>query len=196
MTTVKKITRRLIARKLSKGFVAGLIGGLAASVVMNQFQKTLSKLFGEVEKPHGAQSLQAGSPQHGAGAELREMGLDNPDDNAAERTANIVAAKWFDRRLSEDEKHVAGTVAHYAFGASTGAIYGVSAEVVAEVAAGAGLPFGAAVWLMADEVVVPAFGLSKLPTDYPLSKHAYALASHLVYGLTTDLVRKAVRRAL
>ena len=196
MTKVKKITRRLIARKLSKGFAAGVIGGLAASVVMNQFQKTLGKLFGEDEKPHGAQSLQAGSPQHGAGAELRKMGLDNPDDNAAERTANIVAAKLLDRRLSEDEKHVAGAVAHYAFGASAGAVYGVSAEVVSEITAGAGLPFGAAVWLMADEGVVPAFGLSKLPTDYPLSKHAYALASHLVYGLTTDLVRKAVRRAL
>ncbi len=29
----------------------------------------------------------------------------------------------------------------------------------------------------------------------PVSKHAYALASHFVYGLTTDIVRRVVRRA-
>ena len=39
-------------------------------------------------------------------------------------------------------------------------------------------------------------GLSKPPTEVPVSKHVYALASHFVYGLTTDLVRRAVRSAL
>ncbi len=61
---------------------------------------------------------------------------------------------------------------------------------------GAGLPFGSAVWAIADDVVVPALGLSKSPTAYPLSTHAYALTSHWVYGLTTELVRKAVRKIL
>jgi uncharacterized membrane protein YagU involved in acid resistance len=59
-----------------------------------------------------------------------------------------------------------------------------------------GLPFGAAVWLGADEVAVPAFGLSKAPMEYPASTHASALAAHLVYGLTVDVVRRAVRAAL
>jgi hypothetical protein len=44
--------------------------------------------------------------------------------------------------------------------------------------------------------VLPALGLSKPTTEYPLSTHAYALASHLVYGLTTEIVRGAVRGAL
>jgi len=39
-------------------------------------------------------------------------------------------------------------------------------------------------------------GLKKPPTEYPLSEHAYALASHLVYGLTTEMVRGAVRNVL
>ena len=61
---------------------------------------------------------------------------------------------------------------------------------------GEGLPFGAAVWVIADEGVVPALGLSRKSTDYPASIHAYSFASHLVYGLTTELVRRAVRKAL
>jgi hypothetical protein len=43
---------------------------------------------------------------------------------------------------------------------------------------------------------VPALGLSKSSEEYPLSIHAYALTSHLVYGLTTEVVRRAVRKAL
>jgi hypothetical protein len=45
-------------------------------------------------------------------------------------------------------------------------------------------------------VAVPALGLSKKPTESPAAVHAYALASHAVYGLTTDLVRRAVLRAI
>ena len=32
--------------------------------------------------------------------------------------------------------------------------------------------------------------------EYPLSKHAYALASHVVYGVTSEVVRQVVRKAL
>ena len=83
---------------------------------------------------------------------------------------------------------------HYAFGASTGAVYGAMAELAPGVTAGSGLMFGAAVWVVADEAIVPALGLSKPPTEYPLSVHAYALSAHLVYGLTAEITRRAVRR--
>jgi len=49
---------------------------------------------------------------------------------------------------------------------------------------------------MRDEGVVPAFGLSKSPAQYPLAIHAYALAAHLVYGLTTEVAQKVTRRRL
>ena len=49
---------------------------------------------------------------------------------------------------------------------------------------------------LADEVTVPLLGLSKSPTQYSISKHAYALASHCVYGLTIEVVRRAVRNAM
>jgi uncharacterized membrane protein YagU involved in acid resistance len=76
------------------------------------------------------------------------------------------------------------------------ALYGAAAEFAPGVTTGEGALFGAAVWVTADEGVVPLLGLSKSPTEYPLSIHAYALASHLVYGLTTEVVRRAVRGAL
>jgi hypothetical protein len=179
-----------------KGVAAGVAGGLVASVVMNQFQSALSKLMSNEERSHGAQSQQQGSPDHGIGKALQERGSDEPDDNAAVRAGNAIGEFVFDEKLTKSEKETAGTVAHYAMGAASGAIYGAFTELAPEVSIGEGVPFGAAVWLIADEGIVPAIGLSKSAKNYPLSTHAYALASHLVYGLTTELVRKAVRRAL
>lgn len=179
-----------------KGLAAGVVGGLAASVVMNGFQSLLGKLTAGVERSHGAQSLQQGSPQHGIGRELEKQGRDDARDDAAMRLANAISIGLFDHELTRSEKDTSGTALHYAYGISMGGLYGAAAELVPGVTAGAGLPYGALVWVTADEGVTPALGLSKSPTEYPLSIHAYALASHLVYGLTTEVVRRAVRRAL
>ena len=46
------------------------------------------------------------------------------------------------------------------------------------------------------EAVVPALGLSKPPTEYPLSNHLYSLASHFVYGASTEATRRLARRLL
>jgi hypothetical protein len=190
---------RIIGRKkheLWKGMAAGAAGGLVASWVMNQFQSLWSRKTRGIERPHGAQSLQQGSPQHGVARELQERGSDHESDNATVRVARLVSEEVFGHRLAESEKEVGGAIAHYAMGATSGAIYGAAAELLPAATAGVGLPFGAAVWLVADELVVPALGLSKPPTAYPPSMHAYALASHLVYGLTTEMARRAARRAL
>jgi hypothetical protein len=181
---------------LWKGLAAGTVGGLAASWVMNQFQSLWSRQTHGIERSHGAQSLQQGSPHHGVARELQQRDSDQAEDDATVRIAKAVSEGVFGHKLAAHEKEAAGAVAHYAMGATSGAIYGALAELSPATTAGAGLPFGAAVWLVADEGLVPALGLSKPPTEYPLSTHAYALSSHLVYGLATELVRRAVRQAL
>lgn len=179
-----------------KGLAAGVVGGLVASLVMNKFQALLSKLAAGEERSHGAQSQQQGHPLRGIGRELQRQGKDDADDDAAERLANAVSVAVSDQELTESAKETAGTALHYAMGVTSGAIYGVAAEIIPGATIGAGLPFGAAVWLVADEGIVPAVGLSKSPTEYPLSIHAYSIASHLVFGLTTELVRRAVRNTM
>lgn len=188
--------RRGERQSVWKGLAAGVVGGLAAAAVMNRFQALWGKLAEGEERSHGAQSLQQGSPRHGVGLELRAEGKDEQTDDATERLANAVSVKLFDRELTESQKDAAGTAFHYAMGATSGALYGAVAEVAPGATAGAGLPFGVAVWIVADEGLVPAAGLSKSPAEYPLSIHAYSFASHLVFGLTAEVVRRAVRGAL
>ena len=190
------MTGRRAEGEVLKGLAAGVLGGLVASAVMNQFQSLWSSLLKGEERAHGAQSLQQGTPQQGIGAELQAEGKDEEEDDAAERLANAISVGVSGHELSEHEKAVAGTAFHYAMGMTSGALYGAVAEIIPEVKVGAGVPFGVAVWAIADEGIVPAVGLSKSPEEYPPSIHAYALASHLVFGVTTELVRRAVRKAL
>lgn len=160
-----------------KGLAAGLVGGLAASLVMNQFQALLGKLSVGAEKSHGAQSLQQGVSHHGAGRMLQEHDSDEEQDDAVERLANTIFVGVFDHELTKSEKDTAGTVLHYDYGISMGGFYGAVAELAPGITAGAGLPYGALIWITADEGVVPALGLSKSPTKYPLSISKFDLVA-------------------
>jgi putative membrane protein len=165
-----------------KGVAAGVVGGLVASWVMNLFQAGVKKVQEKVEE-------NGGKPQASEGDQ-------NGGEDATVKTAKKVSRGVFHHELSPEAKKVAGPAVHYAMGAVSGGIYGAVAELAPVTAMGAGLPFGAAVWLAADEVAVPAFGLSKPPNQVPAMVHAQALGSHLVYGLTTDMVRRALLRVL
>ncbi len=164
-----------------KGLAAGIAGGLLASLVMNQFQALVKK---------AAES--GGANGKGAKSKKKESG----GDDATVQAASAISEGLFNHRLAKEEKKVAGPVVHYAMGATMGALYGMLAEVDTRLTLGVGVPFGAAVWLAADEVAVPALGFGPPPLETPASTHASALASHAVYGLTTDLVRRALRRVM
>jgi len=169
--------------------VAGLAGGLLASWTMNQFQAAWTRIAEGREKSHGAQSMQ---PSEGSQGE-QDTG---DQDDATVKTAKIISRNVLGHELQQSEKETAGAAVHYAFGTLTGGLYGALAEVTPQVTTATGLPFGAGFWLLADEISVPLLGLSKGPTEYPVSTHVYALASHLVYGVTAELGRRAVRQVL
>jgi putative membrane protein len=170
-------------RHLWKGVLTGAAGGLAAAWVMNQFQTGWGKATKALE--------QSKTPQ----GEQERQSNDDAED-ATMITAGKISEKVFNHSLSREEKKKLGPVIHYAFGASVGAVYGALAEVDHRATVGAGLPYGAAVFVGADEIAVPAFGLSKSPKEYPASAHIYGLASHLVYGLSLEMARRGIRRMM
>jgi hypothetical protein len=51
--------------------------------------------------------------------------------------------------------------------------------------------FGSALFLGADEMAVPALGLVEASASPP--SHLYGWASHMVYGLTAEFVRRQIR---
>ena len=183
-------TREGDDRNVWKGFAAGLIAGLIASWTMNRFQDVWSKLA------EGTATPPAKQPENALSQSATQHSKPEPQDDTTVRAASAVSEGLFHHKLTQGEKKIAGPAVHYILGTGVGGLYGAGAEIVPEVTAGAGLPFGAAFWLVVDEGAVPLLGLSEGPTAYPLSTHAYALSSHFVYGLTAEIVRRAVRNAL
>jgi len=176
---------------------AGLVGGLVATVVMTQFQTVAGKYLEDSEESQGDQSSQEES-SHKANASGKDSNhkQEQEDDDATTKLAGIIAKRVFHRELSKPEKKKAGSVIHYAFGSVVGALYGAVAELQPEVTTGNGLVWGTGVWATADETALPMLGLSESPAQQPLSIHAYALSSHLVYGGTLEMVRSMLRKRL
>lgn len=112
------------------------------------------------------------------------------------KVAGKISEKVLHRSLSQREKKQGGSFVHYAFGTAIGGLYGVMTEASPHAKRGFGLPFGTALFVGADEVAVPVLGLSPSPLATKAQDHIYALASHFVYGATTELVRRGVRACL
>ena len=185
-----------------KGFTAGLIGGLVASLTMNRFQDVWSQVAKVIETCPGNQ-FHGVSGEHAEGGEetsgtqdLEVCSKPEVPDDTTVRAASAISERIFNHKLTASEKKIAGTAVHSLLGTGVGGLYGVAAEKAPNVSAAAGLPFGAVFWLVVDEGAVPLLGLSKGPMAYPPSIHAYALSSHFVYGITAEVVRRAVRGAL
>lgn len=77
-------------------------------------------------------------------------------------------------------KTLEGMAVHYAFGAANGVLHGALSEYKPKARVEGRTAFGAGLWAVADEIAVPALGLSKPPRVQPASTHLYGLASHLV----------------
>ena len=175
MTEVSKKPR------IGRSVLVGLIAGLAASWTMNRFQglwMTVSSTDDAKEKELEREDSQV---------------ADEDRDDATVKAASFVSEGLFDHKLTRAEKKIAGPAVHYAVGGLGGIVYCLASEFFPEVARGFGLPYGTAFWLVVDEGMVPLLGLSKGPTEYPLSTHAYALASHLVFGATAEATRRWLR---
>lgn len=119
-------------------------------------------------------------------------GQSSEDEAVTAKIAEAGSQRLLGHALTHAGKKIAAPVVHYAIGGASGAAYGALAEVLPAAASGAGALFGAMLWITADEVMGPALGFAKRPAEYPISTHGKALAAHLVYGVATELVRRAL----
>jgi len=172
-------------RNVAAGVVAGLVGGLVGTWAMSEFQALWSKT---VDGAHDPDTASAGGRHDARDWQERVEG-----NNANELAADKIGRGTIGRPLTREELEAAAPALHYAFGATMGAVYGGLREISPSVRSMGGTGWGTAVWAGADAIAVPLLGLSRPKSDYPLETHAQSYAAHVVYGLTTELVRRSVR---
>jgi hypothetical protein len=185
---------RLPARRLrpdadlGQRWLIGFAGGLVASLAMNLFSRAVAAA-GDGREAAGAAP---GQDRQGRGVQPPQA-EHAAEDDAAVRVGAVAYRALTGNAPSRASRPWLGTAAHYAFGATVGACYAVMAKRLPVIRAGRGTAYGTAVWMVADEMVMPILGLSRGPRQLAAGVHAYALAGHWVYGLALDA---AVRTGL
>jgi Protein of unknown function (DUF1440) len=181
--------RRNSAAGLAQQSVVGFVGGLLAGAVMNIFSRAVTSAT------HGREGSGAapGSNRVGRGAQPPQA-QGAADDDAAVRVGTAAYRAVTGSAPNRAARRRLGTMAHYVFSGALGACYALVARRLPIVRAGHGIAYGTAVWILADEMVIPLLDLSRGPRQLPPGVHAYALAGHWVYGFALESsVRSASR---
>ena len=162
---------------LLRGVFAGVVGGLVASWVMNQYFVAVARATEAITEQPQQQDQKEG-------------------EDSTQLVADAIASRVIGRHLDKEEREKAGPILHYAFGALMGGVYGGIAEYSSSVRNDFGTLFGSVLFVGAHEIAVPALGFGKPPTQQPVSDQLSHWAGHVVYGATAELVRFGVRQIL
>ena len=162
-----------------RGVLAGVAGGLVAGWVMNQWSAGPgAALNKQLETPEEQQQLSEGSD----------------GEDATMKTADKLSAiAHGGQHLTHEERSKDGPIVHYTYAALMGGVYGGLAEYSSVVRSGFGMVYSTALFVGGDLIAVPALGLSKPLSAFPPASFANPFTAHLVYGATTELVRRVIR---
>jgi len=165
------------------GLIVGAISGLTGTVVMTQFQNIWNKISEDVHKSRAEDEARPAQEQK---------------EDSTMKVAGKISEK-IGRPLSRAERKKAGPWIHYAFGTTVGAVFGLAMESGPASAAAinpafAGAGYGAAIFLAAHEIAVPALKLSSNPLEEPIAEQFAEFVSHLIYGIGTALTYNSIDR--
>jgi hypothetical protein len=145
-----------------RGAIAGAIGTYAMDVVTTALVRAQSPEDAERERaaqPNGRSSV----------------------GNLIDRAEDALGA-----RLPEESRPLAAQAVHYGLGILPGALYGAFRRRLPAIAAGSGLLYGLAIFVLNDEVMNTELGLAGSYAAYPMSSHLRGALGHAVLGITTD----------
>ena len=174
--------------------LAGVVGGVVGTWAMataNAVWTSLTPVPGDPdlarERAMRLRNAGVGAGRH-AQAEPRshQRGV-----SPGERMVETLARQVTSAPVPPAARERLGSALHYGFGATAGAVYGLLARRWPGVTAGGGLAYGTGVWLLADELMLPAMGFADPPHRSPARRHAYALVGHWAYGAALECVRRA-----
>lgn len=81
-------------------------------------------------------------------------------------------------------------------GATVGAIYGYGKRDKEDVNMVDGVILGATTWASTHETSLPLMGLEKSPNKIPVKTQVHELFAHVIFGVTTEIVRGLVNEKL
>lgn len=98
--------------------------------------------------------------------------------------------------ISVENEALAEQLVNFPVGASVGAAYGYGKKDKDELRVIDGVILGGTTWFTTHETSLPLLGLEENPKDIPIKTQANELFAHVLFGVTTELVRSFVSKKL
>lgn len=161
---------RSVSQSVNGGqsLVKGMLAGMVGGLVAMAVKSVAEKLYSPKSNTR---------PGPEAGLANRVSGADGHAQTATERAV------------------AEGTI-HWSFGALTGAAYGGLAEYFPAATSKDGASFGVALAALTQEGALPSLGFSAKPGNQTVGERASEMSTDVVYGLTTETVRRVIRKLL
>jgi putative membrane protein len=119
-----------------------------------------------------------------------------PRTNGEPEPPDVLVDKVAGHEVQGAQKTMATEAIHWTFGAVAGAAYGGLAEFYPAATAREGANFGMTLMALTHEGALPAMGLSADPADQTTREKSSEMATHVVFGLVCETVRRFVRSRL
>jgi hypothetical protein len=168
--------------KLLGGLAAGVVGGIAATWVLDKYQQ------GALEATRAAESAMGADPVLSRRQEDQLRSQQRTHAEAAER----IAKSAFGRGLTRTQRRNAAPIVHYAIGALAGGAYGFAAEILPVVRRGYGTGYSNLLFLGGSQAMLPWLNLGARQ-KVPPAIHANGLSAAFIYGAVLETTRRILR---
>jgi len=167
--------RKTPVRALLEGLAAGAIG----AGVQSLFFRATARIVPE-------------TPEWAFAPPEAEQANESALETAARRLVEGLAQRG---PLDAPRKERLGQAIHFGFGAAWGGLYGLVRASYPRVWSPAGVgAFSLGVWMLGDNLLLPALRMAGPPRNYPWRMHAYSAAAHVAFGAGTAAALAAADR--
>jgi uncharacterized membrane protein YagU involved in acid resistance len=173
---------------LLKDIVIGTLGGLAGTLAMQAYWQAVTKASGQDPRSQTRKT-------NGQTTSIALLGTHHKESESSTAAfARLGYEAVEHEEPAEPKKKQLSQLVHWTYGAAQGALYDALSRRIPGPPWAQGLAWGGAMWLLGDELAVPALGLAEGPKKYPVHQHVHRLGSHLTYGMAAALTISALHQ--
>ena len=169
------------------GLLAGVAGASAGLYAMRLYWGSVAPRVEDAGDRYAPRFPSASGL--GLGRSLDEVSLvgrqHREDESSTAAIGRIAFETATGREPSDETKPSLSYGVHWGYGLAMGGLYGLLRRRAGFPDLTGGLLYGAALWLLGDELAVPLLGLQAGPTSASPAQHVNRLGAHLVYGAGT-----------
>jgi hypothetical protein len=177
-----------------KGFTCGLLGSIAGLTAMSMYWQYVAPALSDKSSNNQSEKNGAGTPQPLDDISLTGKQYRDGESSTAALGRIIYQQVTGQEPKSPETQTILSYLAHWGYGMGQGGLYGAARSSANHFDLVGGVVFGAGLWLVGDELVVPLLGLQGGPTAVSPIQHAHRLGAHVAYGMALAAATYSLRR--